>query len=119
MRSVVLLSSILAVSAGVAFAFGCSAPEEGADTNEAAATAAEISMARAAIAVIAGAQAKCNQCHTASKTDVLRWGQAMQNIENTCLSPSLTLTPEQRVLCLRENPTDPASAFTAGKLGLY
>lgn len=83
-------------------------------TGENAATSAEISQARTAVSLLAGAQAHCNQCHTASKQDIQRWGAQMKEVEDTCLSPSLSLTSEQRIECLKED-----GFFSAGKLGLY
>ncbi|MFO0737342.1 MAG: hypothetical protein U0270_15740 [Labilithrix sp.] len=117
MRSVLIVSSILALSAGfAAFASGCTSEstDDPTASGENAATSAEISQARAAVALIAGAQAHCNQCHTASKQDIQRWGAQMKSIEETCLSPTLTLTNEQRIACLKED-----GSFGAGKLGLY
>ena len=51
--------------------------------------------------------------------DVLRWGEAMQAVERDCLAPTLSLTPEQRVACLSDDPSAAVPEFSAGKLGLY
>lgn len=116
MRSTLIVSSILALSAGfAAFASGCTSESgESTGSGENAATSAEISQARAAVALLSGAQAHCNGCHTASKQDIQRWGAQMKAIEETCLSPTLTLTTEQRIACLKED-----GSFSAGRLGLY
>lgn len=118
MRSTLIVSSILALSAGIAaFASGCSATsddDQSAASGESAATSSEIAQARAAVALLSGAQAHCNQCHTASKTDIQRWGVQMKTIEDTCLSPTLTMTDAERIACLKED-----GSFTPAKLGLY
>lgn len=115
MRSTLIISSILAVSAVVAFANGCSSEEgEDAAASESAATAAEIAQARTAVNLITGANGKCNRCHTASKSDVLRWGAQMQKIETDCIKPT-TLTREQRIACLKTADGE----FSANHLGLY
>ena len=116
MRSSLIVSSVLALTAAVAaFASGCSTEaSDAAGADENAATSTEINSARAAVALIAGQQAHCNQCHTASKTDIKRWGATMKSIEDNCLSPTLTLTNEQRIACLKDGDD-----FSPAKLGLY
>ncbi|MBX3230728.1 MAG: hypothetical protein KIT84_00815 [Labilithrix sp.] len=116
MRSNLIVSSVLAVSAVVAFANGCSTEVGDGDVaaDEGAATAAEISQARAAVSLLTGANGKCNRCHTASKADVLRWGAKMQAIESECIKP-VGLTREQRIACLK----GPDGFYEATHLGLY
>ncbi len=120
MRSTLYVSSALCISAALAFGGGCSSSESDIESTSDAVTSAEIAQARAAIALIAGANAKCNQCHTASKADVQRWGTTMKQVETDCLAPALGLTTAQRLACISEE-TDSAGnpTFSAGKLGLY
>jgi hypothetical protein len=42
----------------------------------------------------------------------------MQAVDAACFAPA-SLTPKQRLDCLRDNPADPSSAFRAHKLGFY
>lgn len=114
MRSFLLVTSFVSVAATLGL-YGCSSAPETLGSDEAAATSAEINQARKAVALIAGAQAHCTQCHTAAKSDVLRWGQAMQRIEHDCLDPALTMTSQERISCMSEEP----DVFSANKLGLY
>src|SRR5262245_60128463 len=79
-------------------------------------TTEELALARTARGYIAASNARCTSCHTASREDITRWGTAMKAVEAACLSPSLSLTPLQRVECLRETPSDPESGATATKL---
>ena len=119
MRPIVLSIGLL-VGVGSA-AFGCSIGSEGVGSQSGADETAtdDLSLAMSAVKLIDGVGAKCNSCHTAGKTEIQRWGAALTNIENGCLSPSLTMTAAQRVDCLRDDPTDPTSTFSPDKLGLY
>jgi hypothetical protein len=118
-RSFLILSSVLAVSAVAALASGCSSATDDSGSNANAdtttASPADIAAAKAAVALIAGANAHCNACHTASKADITRWGATMKSLEDNCLSPTLPLTNDQRVACLK----DDTGAFVPAKLGLY
>jgi hypothetical protein len=122
MRSGLLFASsltLVALSAIAAFA-GCTTKEESSEQSESQLdTAEDIALAKNAIKSIAGANAKCTQCHTAGKDDVKRWGAAMKTIEDACLSSTLTLTAKERIACLRIDSADPDSGYSAEKLGLY
>jgi hypothetical protein len=118
MRAALSLSSAILLSA-MAAATGCSSRDGASESNEAPVSSSDLAMAKAAVKLIAGSQAHCNTCHTASKADMRRWGAAMQAVETSCLSPSLTLTPEQRVACISDDPTDSTASFSASKLGFY
>lgn len=113
-------ASVLVLSAAAAFV-GCA--NEGADDSESATanidSAEDVQLARSAVKSIAGANARCTACHTASRDDIRRWGESMKKIEDTCLSPDLTLTAAERIACLREEPAVEASGYSATKLGLY
>jgi hypothetical protein len=116
MRSLLLISPLAGIlGAGALAALGCSSAEDGAARQTQEATAAELAMAREAINVIAGTNAHCNMCHTASKQDIKRWGTAMQAVDRDCFVPELTR--EQRIQCLSADPG--SHEFSAGKLGLY
>jgi hypothetical protein len=106
---------------GVGFAaFGCSAGSEGVGATAGAdETLDDTTLATNAVKLLDGPGAKCNSCHTAGKQDIQRWGAALQSVESSCLSPTLTMTAAQRISCLREDPTDDTSGFSAEKLGLY
>jgi hypothetical protein len=115
MRSLLLISPLVGIlGAGSLAALGCSSSDDAAGLTQEA-TAAELAMAREAIGVIAGADAHCNSCHTASKQDIRRWGTAMQALDHDCFVPELTR--EQRIQCLSADPD--SHEFSAGKLGLY
>ena len=119
MRSVTFLAVALSL-AGVAGAVGCSsANSESQSTSEAAFTAEELALAKSAVDLISGENAHCNQCHTAGRQDVRRWGEAMLTVAQSCFSSTPALTAAERVACMSDDPTDPASAFSATKLGLF
>lgn len=119
MRSALLLSSVLCASTAFA-AVGCSSRDDKADEDSSAvATTAEIALARQAVGFLAGAQGRCTTCHTATRSDIARWGEAMQAVERDCLAPGLELSPGERIACLSDDPSDPESWFSATKLGLY
>ena len=82
-------------------------------------TETDLALAQAAATILSADGSKCTECHTAGKTDVKRWGAAFTAVEAACLAPTLTLTAQQRIDCLRKDPTNPASPFAARKLGLY
>ncbi len=114
---VVSLCLVVGGSAGIGCVLDDTTPNEEAATSDL--TAADRELARRAVNVIAGNSARCNQCHTASRDDIRRWGEAMKAVEDACLSPELELTAAQRLDCLRDDPSDPTSGWSAGKLGLY
>jgi hypothetical protein len=117
MRSLFFVSSAIMLSALAGY--GCSSRDTESDVSEGAVTSAELAQARKVVALLSGPNGTCNRCHTAAKEDIRRWGTQMKTIEDTCLSPTLTLTPAQRVACLSDDPADPLSTFSAGKVGLY
>ena len=115
MRSAIFVSCALALS--VAAGLGCSSGRDEATGDSAALTDEELALAKSAVAIVAGADGHCNKCHTASRNDILRWGQSMIQVELDCFRSELT--PEGRVSCLSSNPSDPEARFTASRLGFY
>src|SRR5262245_22199458 len=115
-----ILSLGLAVGVGGAV-FGCSAGSEGVGSATGADTTAtdDTQLAKSAVNLLDGVGAKCNSCHTAGKSSILRWGAALKDIETSCFDPASTMTAADRVNCLRDDPSDPTSTFSADKLGLY
>ncbi len=59
---------------------------------------------------------KCNSCHGASLSTARLWSNQAARINYDCIKKD-TLTPIERVNCLRSNPLDPNSPFTANRLG--
>jgi hypothetical protein len=119
MRHCSLVASIGLAVAGSAVV-GCVLDDR--EPNEAATadlTAEERELARKAFNVIAGNDARCNRCHTAGRDDIVRWGEAMKTMEERCLAPGLALSAAERIDCLRDDPSDPTSGWSADKLGLY
>lgn len=112
--AIVLVSSV-ATSALVA----CSTNKTGerTDSSEAFATDAEIALAKAAQDLISGDHAHCNQCHTAGRADVKRWGENMLTVAQDCFTG--TMTAAERVACMSDDPSNPSSGFSAEKLGLF
>jgi hypothetical protein len=115
MRSAVLLLSALGLS--VAAGLGCSARGD-ADGAASALTDEEIQTAKDMVNMLAGKAGRCNQCHTAGKEDLVRWGQAMISVEVECMRKE-GLTPAQRVACLSNDPNDPEASFSAHHLGFF
>ncbi len=118
MRSTVLLGALLALAATAGAAAGCSTKGDGSAVSESQVTAAELSMAKAAQDVISGAHAHCNQCHTAGRSDVRRWGDAMLNVGIQCFNEP-ALEPTAQVACMSDEPGTPTSSFSTSKLGLF
>jgi hypothetical protein len=87
-------------------------------TEAQVATAEEIQLAKDAQDVINGAHAHCNQCHTASRSDVLRWAVSMHDIQAACFDDP-PLDPVARVACMSAEPSDPNASFSPGKLGFF
>jgi hypothetical protein len=107
------------VLAGLAAA--CSTGSDGSSSASSNDTSgiSDLALAQKAATILDGDGAKCNSCHTAGEQDIQRWNQAYTAIKTECLDPALTLDPMARVNCLREDPTDATSAFTAEKLGIW
>jgi hypothetical protein len=108
---------------GVGALFGCSLV---ADDSEGASESlardgvdADLQAAKKAVNLIAGTSAKCISCHTAGRDEIRGWGESLKSIEATCLSSTLTMTPLERINCLKDSPADADSQFSASKLGLY
>jgi hypothetical protein len=126
MRARLGLVLIAPIAASLA-AFGCSSNDsDGAISAESQVhagdptrTMSDLDLAKKAALLLNGDGAKCNQCHTAGHDDVAKWGAAYKSLNDACLDPALTLSPMERVDCLREDPADPTSAFSAHKLGLH
>jgi hypothetical protein len=110
---------LLPLAAGALSAFGCSTSSGEAAETAGSALDSDMTLARAAVTAIAGTNARCNTCHTAGKDEIVRWGTAMKVIEETCLSSSLTLTPAEKVACLRSAGDEAEPQYSASKLGLY
>lgn len=99
---------------------GCNAaPAEGdAETTEQASTAEDLALAKQILAELGGPTGKCRGCHASGPENVRAWGKAMQAVDAACFAPP-ALTAMQRVDCLRTTPSDPTSAFSPHKVGLY
>lgn len=97
----------------------CSSPsaDDGTEFSEQAATAEDLALAKQMIALLNGPTGKCNGCHSASPDRIRAWGTRMAAVDAACFTAQLT--PKQRIDCLRNDPANPASGFSAGKLGLY
>src|SRR4051794_34178154 len=107
------------VAAPVLVQIGCTTPlGENAETSEQATTAEDLAVAKQILTLLGGPSGKCKSCHTATPENVRTWGTAMEALDAACFAPP-ALTSMQRVDCMRTTPSDPSSAFTAHKLGLY
>jgi len=122
MRRSTLFPLLAAALAVVPFASGagCSAPpgDDGSETTEQANTADDLALAGEILTLLGGPNGKCRGCHSSSPEKIRLWGQAMQALDAACFAPA-SLTPRQRVDCMRSTPSTPTSAFSAHKLGLY
>ncbi len=117
------VASVLALATVTAFvtapSIGCSpAGSDDAESAEQASTASDLALAREAIAILGGESGKCNGCHAIDATRVRAWGTTMQSVEAACFADP-AMSPADRVNCLRSTPSDPSSAFSARRLGLY
>ena len=117
-----LLSSLGAIALAACATGNDEAP--GSASSNVDGAESDLELAKKSVALLQGDDAslengKCNGCHTAGKNDIKRWGAAFTAIDHACLDPSSSLTAAQRIDCLRKDPTNPASPFSARKLGLY
>lgn len=116
------VASVLALTAVTAFvcapSIGCSPPRDDSASSEQASTASDLSLAREVVAILGGENGKCKQCHGITASQIRTWGTTMQSLDAACFAPE-GLSAIDRVNCLRSTPTDPASAFSARRLGLY
>ena len=124
MRSSGLAALILSSSSAfVLAALGCSsapADDTGSAAANASATESDLALAKKAVGYINGDSGKCTSCHTAGKTDLKRWGDAFTAVDQACFgAAAASMTPMQKIDCLRKDPTNPSSPFAAAKLGLY
>ena len=119
MRSIAFLGSAV-ILASVAAAAGCSSTSSDGNVgaSEQHATDAEIAYAKAAQDVISGDHAHCNQCHTASRSDVKRWADNMYNVAYECFN-NPPLGPVDQVACMSDNKQDPHATFSPERLGLF
>ncbi len=85
---------------------------------EQGATADDLALAKQALAQLGGEGGTCRGCHTATPENIRAWGKAMQVVDAACFATT-TLSPKQRVDCLRITPSDSASDFSPRKLGFY
>lgn len=113
LTSAVLLGTLAALA-------GCSAnAEDETGSSEGAATAAEdLATAKEVVGLLNGSAGKCKMCHGISAAKVKTWGTTMKDLDAACFA-SEGLTPKQRIDCLRVDPANPSSAFSARRLGLY
>lgn len=119
MRTHILPLSAAVLLGTFAALAGCSASEEDVGDTEGAATSAEeLQTAKDVVALLGGEAGKCKQCHGVNAAKVKAWGTTMKDIDAACFAPE-ALTPMQRIDCLRQDPSNPASPFSAKKLGLY
>jgi hypothetical protein len=99
---------------------GCSAPaaEPTGTVEEAAVVQGPRVLAREVANLLKGPEGACKQCHQVTRDKVRRWGEKMQAVQAACLDQP-GLTAQQRVDCLRTEPSSGTSPFAASKLGLY
>ncbi|MBX3228230.1 MAG: hypothetical protein KIT84_26605 [Labilithrix sp.] len=118
MRSFILLGALITAGSTAAIA-GCAEPrDESTGTSEARATEAQLKLARDAKDVISGEHAHCNQCHTASRSDVKRWAEQMFNVAWECFNQP-ELEPAARVACMSDDKNDPTARYSSARLGLW
>lgn len=118
MRSFAFLGCAV-VLASVAASVGCSSPEgDDVASNEQHATDAEIKLAEDAKDLISGEHAHCNQCHTASRSDVRRWADNMFNVAYSCFNDP-PLGPVEQIACMSDDKANPAATFSPARLGLF
>jgi hypothetical protein len=116
LASALFLTSLAALVA--APSSGCApATGDNAESTEQASTAEDLTLAREMVGLLGGENGRCNDCHGVTAAKVRAWGTALKDIETACFVP--TLTPIERVNCLRSSPTNPSSPFAARRLGLY
>jgi hypothetical protein len=115
--SALFLASLASVA--LAPTVGCT-PSAGEDTESAEQmnTAEDLALAKEVVAILGGENGKCKNCHGINPARVRTWGTAMKTVQDACFAPA-ALTPTERVNCLRSVPTNPASPFSARRLGLY
>ena len=125
MRARLGLALLIAAPSASLAAFGCStnsdngiSAESQVHAGDPTAGLSDLDLAKKAAVLLNGDGAKCNACHTAGKDDVTRWAAAWKSVNAECLDGALNLTDMQRVDCLRSDPSDPTSAFSAEKLGI-
>jgi hypothetical protein len=107
------LSALLAAPAGCASRAG-----EDVGSSEHMDTASDLAEAKSVLALLGGVDGRCSDCHSVTATKVRAWGNAMKEIETACLTAE-GLSATDRLNCLRSTPTNPASPFSARRLGLY
>jgi hypothetical protein len=120
MRSYLLPLSAAVLLGTFAALAGCSATsEDEVDSSEGAATADDLQTAKDVVNLLAGSDGgKCKQCHGVNAAKLKAWGTTMKDVDAACFA-SEGLSAQQRIDCLRQDPTNPSSPFSAKRLGLY
>jgi hypothetical protein len=66
---------------------------------------------------VEGAQQRCHECHSLTRSNLRQWAEMTTTAKSTCLAT--TMAPLDAVNCLRADPTKPDSQFIPSKLGIY
>ncbi len=118
LRSPFFLAFGLGISAVTAAAVGCSPGGDTGTGSQESIQEGDLALAKEILDLLGGSKGKCNSCHSAAPEKVRSWGNAMISVEEQCFAPP-GLSSVQRVDCMRTAPSDPQSAFSPRKLGLY
>lgn len=120
MRTYILPTAAAVLLGSLAALAGCSSTtaEDVGDAEGAASTAEDLQTAKDVVALLGGDAGKCKQCHGVNAAKVKAWGTTMSTVDAACFAPA-GLSPQQRIDCLRQDPANPASPFSAKRLGLY
>jgi hypothetical protein len=117
------LASLLLLSAAAAAVMtsattGCAPASEDSTTGDQAVTsAADLALAKEVVGMLGGTSGKCKQCHGVTEAKIKSWGTTLSAVDAACFATDLA--PKKRIDCLRTDPTNAASPFSARKLGLY
>ncbi|MBX3234410.1 MAG: hypothetical protein KIT84_13310 [Labilithrix sp.] len=121
MRSSLSLASLLLLSSVGAAVMtssttGCAPAADDSATSDQAATAAEdLATAKSVVELLNG---KCKNCHGVTEAKIKSWGLALTAVDAAVFAPT-DIDPQSRITNLRSDPNNPASPFSAKKLGLY
>lgn len=66
---------------------------------------------------VEGAQQRCHECHSLTRSNLRDWADMTKTAKSTCLSG--TMAPLDAVNCLRADPSKPDSQYVPNKLGIY
>jgi hypothetical protein len=112
------LALFVAALGGVFSAAGCSAGDDSVGTDEQRNTADDLAAAKEVVAMLGGPTGACKACHGVTAAKVRAWGTQMQTLDTACFA-NTALSAQERVNCLRLDPTLATSPFSPKRLGLY